>query len=307
MQLFSGMINLQLTLFILISVGFALKKFHVVSDAGQGVMSSLIINLILPCNIIHAFVGELGVTADLVRNCVLAVIISLVIQFLCIFGGPLLFRRWPRKQRNVMEFGIICSNSSFVGLPIAESLYGSLGVLYTSIFQIPQRVTMWTSGLALFTEVSRKDAFVKVIRHPCIVSIFIGFFFMVAPVDMPYLADNTITMISRCTVPMSMLTIGCVLAGANLKTTFSPTVLYHTLWRLILCPLIAYLILLPFPVDTTLRAVVVIMTAMPVGSTTTLLAERYHCDAPFATQITFVSTLFSIITIPMWGMILGGA
>ncbi len=306
MRLFSDMINLQLTLFILIAVGFILKKLRVVSDAGQGVMSSLIINLILPCNIIHSFTANLGVTSDLVRNCVFAVVISLVIQLLCIFGSRLIFRRWPRKQRNVMEFGIICSNSSFVGLPIAESLYGSLGVLYTAVFQIPQRVTMWTSGLALFTEVSRKDAFVKVIKHPCIVSIFIGFFFMVAPFDLPDLADNTITMISRCTTPMSMLTIGCILAGANLKTTFSPTVLYHTLWRLILCPLVAYLLLLPFPVDATLRAVVVIMTAMPVGSTTTLLAERYHCDAPFATQITFVSTLFSILTIPVWGMVLGG-
>lgn len=305
MQLFSDMINLQLTLFILMAVGFVLKKLRVISDAGQGVMSSLIINLILPCNIIHSFTANLGVTSDLMRNCIFAVIISLVLQLLCIFGGRLLFRRWPRKQRNVMEFGIICSNSSFVGLPIAESLYGSLGVLYTAVFQIPQRVTMWTSGLALFTEVSRKDAFVKVIKHPCIVSIFIGFFFMVAPFDLPYLADNTITMISRCTTPMSMLTIGCVLAGANLKTTFSPTVLYHTLWRLILCPLVAYLLLLPFPVDPTLRAVTVIMTAMPVGSTTTLLAERYDCDAPFSTQITFVSTLFSILTIPIWGLILG--
>ncbi len=299
------MLMLQLTLFILISIGFVIKKLGVVSDAGQKVMSSLIINLILPANIIHAFIGDLGVTGELMRSCVFAFLMSVVIQILAIFGSRVLFRRWPRQRQNVLAFGLICSNSSFVGLPVAESLYGPLGVLYTSMFQIPQRFTMWTSGLALFTDVSRKDAFKKLVKHPCILAIVIGFVLMIAPFKLPYLADNTISLISRCTTPMSMLTIGCVLAGADLKTTFSKTVLYHTLWRLILCPLIAYLVLLPFPVDNVLRAVVVVMTAMPVGSTTTILAERYDCDAPFATQITFVSTLFSIITIPVWAMILG--
>lgn len=305
MEFFKTMLMLQLTLFILISIGFVIKKLGVVSDSGQKVMSSLIINLILPANIIHAFIGDLGVTSELMRSCVFAFLMSVVIQILAIFGSRVLFRRWPKKRQNVLAFGLICSNSSFVGLPVAESLYGPLGVLYTSMFQIPQRFTMWTSGLALFTDVSRKEAFKKLVKHPCILAIVIGFVLMIAPFKLPYLADNTISLISRCTTPMSMLTIGCVLAGADLKTTFSKTVLYHTLWRLILCPLIAYLVLLPFPVDNVLRAVVVVMTAMPVGSTTTILAERYDCDAPFATQITFVSTLFSIITIPVWAMILG--
>ena len=299
------MLELQLTLFLLIAVGLLIKKTHVVTAERQGVLSDLIINVILPCNIIHAFLGELTVSADFLKNCALAVVLSTLIQLAAIFGSPLLFRRWPRERRRVLSFGIICSNSSFVGLPMAQSLYGSLGVLYTSIFQIPVRFTMWSSGLALFTKVTRKDAVRKLARHPCIVSIFVGFALMLLPVEPPVLFTDTVTMISQCTVPMSMITIGCILADAEVRTLFAPAIWLHALLRLVLFPLAVYLVLLPFPMDHTLRAICVIMTAMPVGSTTSLLAEKYHCDALFATQLTFVSTFLSIVTIPVWGLILG--
>ena len=299
------MLELQLTLFLLIAVGFLIKKTRVITAERQGVLSDLIINVILPCNIIHAFLGELTISADFLKNCALAVGLSTVIQLVAIFGSPLLFRRWPRERRSVLSFGIICSNSSFIGLPMAQSLYGSLGVLYTSIFQIPVRFTMWSSGLALFTDVSKKDAVVKLARHPCIVSIFVGFVLMLLPVEPPVLFTDTVGMISQCTVPMSMITIGCILADAEVRTLFTPAIWLHALLRLVLFPLAVYLVLLPFPMDHTLRAICVIMTAMPVGSTTSLLAEKYHCDALFATQLTFVSTFLSIITIPVWGLILG--
>ena len=303
---FLRMLELQLTLFLLIAVGIIIKKAHVVTAERQGVLSDIIINVTLPCNTVHAFLGELTISADFLKNCALAVILSALIQLVAIFGSPWLFRRWPRERRNVLSFGIICSNSSFIGMPMAQSLYGSLGVLYTSIFQIPVRFTMWSSGLALFTNVSKKDAVAKLIRHPCIVAIFVGFTLMLLPVKPPALFTDTVDMISQCTVPMSMITIGCILADANVKTLFSPAVLFHTLLRLVLFPLGVYLVLLPFPMDHTLRAICVIMTAMPVGSTTSLLAEKYHCDALFATQLTFVSTFLSIITIPAWALVLGG-
>ena len=56
----------------------------------------------------------------------------------------------------MLAYGIICSNSSFIGIPVIESLYNSLGVMYTSIFQMPIRFTMWSAGLSLFTVVDKK-------------------------------------------------------------------------------------------------------------------------------------------------------
>ena len=202
-----------------------------------------------------------------------------------------------------MTYGMICSNSSFIGIPVAEALYGSLGVMYTSIYQIPIRFTMWTAGLSLFTQVDKKDACRKLAKHPCIIAIFVGFFLMLLPVSLPSFLQNTIASVSRCTIPLSMFVIGAILADADIRTIFTKKTLYFTLLRLILFPLFIFLVLKPFHLDPLLVSICVIMSGMPAGSTTSVLADKYGCDPVFASQIIFVSTLFSIFTIPVLGLL----
>lgn len=304
MSFFSNMLNLQLTLFVLIMVGIFLKKRGYIGEEGKKMLSELLINLILPCNIIQSFSSKIDISSSFVSNCILAVVLSTCIQLIATFGSKLLFTRYPKEQKNVMSYGLICSNSSFIGLPIAECLYGSLGVLYTSIFQIPIRFTMWTAGLSLFTDVNRKDAFKKLIKHPCIVSIFIGFFLMVFPISLPKFLSDTIGTLSKCNVPVSMFVIGATLADADIKTLFSKAILYFTALRLIVFPLFIFVILQFLHIDPLLTSICVIMTGMPAGSTTAILAEKYGCDSQFASQIIFISTLLSIITIPLLTLII---
>ena len=233
------------------------------------------------------------------RNCLLAVGLSAVIQLMSIYGSKLLFRKYPREQRSVLSYGIICSNSSFVGLPVARLLFGDLGVIYTSMFQIPLRFTMWTAGLSLFTSVSRKDAFRKLVRHPCIIAVFAGLLLMAAPVSLPGFLDSAVASVSSCTVPVSMFVIGTILADAPIRSMFSKPVLWYTCLRLVLYPLLLCVLLKPLHLDTTLTNVCILMTGMPAGSTGSILADKYDCDAVFASQIAFASTLCSILTIPL--------
>ena len=100
---------------------------------------------------------------------------------------------------------MIVSNSSFIGIPVVGELYGNLGVLYTSFFQIPIRIMMWTAGLSLFTNVDKKESFQKLIKHPCIIAIVIGAFLMIASVPLPSFLGDTIAGLSKCTTPLSMI------------------------------------------------------------------------------------------------------
>lgn len=304
MEVFATMINLQLELFALIAVGFVLAKRGIVDEGARKALTDLLIDLILPCNIIHSFLGGLDITASLVQNCLLAVLISLCIQLFATYASKFVFAKCPEQEGKVMSYGMICSNSSFIGLPIAEALYGDLGVLYTSLFQIPIRFTMWTAGLALFTSVSKKDALRKLARHPCIVSIFIGMALMLLPVQLPAFLSGTIAAVSKCNVPVSMIVIGAILSQAGGKGLFSRPVVYYTALRLVVFPLLVYAVLRPLPLDPLLVRVAVLMTGMPAGSTTSILAGQYGCDAAFAGRIVFVSTLASIITIPVISMML---
>lgn len=166
MEFFWEMLSLQETMFLLILTGVLIKKLKIIDAAGRKMLSDLLIDVILPCNIVESFLGGMVFPDGFARNCLLAVGLSAVIQLMSIYGSKLLFRKYPREQRSVLSYGIICSNSSFVGLPVARLLFGDLGVIYTSMFQIPLRFTMWTAGLSLFTSVSRKDAFRKLVRPP---------------------------------------------------------------------------------------------------------------------------------------------
>lgn len=298
MELFKTMVQLQLMLFLLILTGIAVRKLKMVDEKSRKALSDLLINLILPCNIIHSFMGDMDISPEFLKNCILSLVISAAIQVAATLGSKLLFRPFAREKKSVMSYGMICSNSSFIGLPVAGAIYSDLGVLYTSIFQLPIRFTMWTAGLALFTDVDRKAAIKKVLLHPCIIAMYIGFALMLLPISLPGFVSNTIGALSSCTIPVSMIVIGAILADADIHTMFSKEILYFTLLRLVVFPLAVYAVLLPFHLDNLVTHIALIMSAMPAGSTTTILADKYGCDAMFASQIVFVSTLFSIVTTP---------
>lgn len=304
MEFILKMLNLQFMLFALMMVGVIANKVHIITSQNRKAFSDLLINIVLPCNIVNSFLSKVEISDSFFRNCVLMLLLSSGIQIFATFISKLLFARFEKKKKNIMSYGLICSNSSFIGLPIAETLYGSIGVMYTSIYQIPTRFTMWTAGLSLFTSVDKKDAFKKLAKHPCIIAIFVGFFLMLLPVSLPSFLQNTIVSISRCTIVLSMLVIGAIIVETDIRTIFTKEVLYYTAIRLLLFPLFIFAVLQPFHLDPLLISICVIMSGMPAGSTTSVLADKYNCDPAFASRIIFVSTLFSIFTIPILGILL---
>ncbi len=292
------MIDLQLNLFLLIIIGIILKRRSIITDAGQKCLSDLTVNIILPCNIIASFLKKIEISEELLKNCVYAFVIALAIQGFSILAGKYFFYRVEEGKRQILTYGLIVSNSSFIGIPVVQALYGAAGVLYTSIFQIPVRITMWSSGLALFTDVDRKDACRKLLRHPCILAVIIGIFCMFCPVKLPVFLDRTITGISKCMVPVSMLAIGSMLSESKWKQFFDPQVLYYCLIRLAVYPLLTLCILRLLGMDALLTNVTVLLTAMPMANTTAILADKYNYNAMFASQVILGSTFLSMLTLP---------
>lgn len=308
MKLFLQMLNLQFAMFILIVIGIIARKRNVVNVQAQKGLSDLLIYFILPCNIIESFQGKL--TPNLIKNSIEAVLISLVIQISSIFLGRILFRRFPDKMKPVLDYGLICSNSSFIGLPVIGNIYNSIGVLYASIFQIPIRITMWTSGLSEFTgrkvdengkmqPVFTKESIKKLMLHPCIVAVFIGLLIMGFQIPLPDCLNKSIAFMSKCTIPISMIVIGCILSECKVNQIFDKATFYFTFIRLIAFPLLVFVILKFLKADPLIIGVSTLLTGMPAGTTTAILADKYGCDAVFGARIIFVSTLLSIFTIPI--------
>lgn len=296
-------LTLQATIFLLVAVGFGVKRLGLIGPQGQKNMNDLVIYIILPCNILHAFMNS-PVEGRLVYYLeVLAV--SLGIQAFCVVYGRLVFRKEPEGRNKCLRYGTICSNAGFLGNPIAEGIYGAEGLVLASIYLIPQRIMMWTSGLAVFTgSTNRKATIQKVLTHPCIVMSELGILLMLTGWKLPEGITGAVDAIGSCNTAMSMMVVGMILADIDLKEFWDVTVAKFTFHRLIVIPAVVYLVCRCLPLDRNAFGICVLLAAMPAGATTSILAEKYGVDPPFATKMVIFSTLLSLPTICMWSMIL---
>ena len=117
-----------------------------------------------------------------------------------------------------------------------------MGLLYASIYLIPQRIVMWSAGVSYFTEsTSKRDLIKKVVTHPCIIAVGIGLTIMIFQIKLPVFLSDTIKSISGCTTAMSMILIGSILADVDIKDMKSKTMWAFSLLRLIIIPLIVFI------------------------------------------------------------------
>lgn len=297
--------TLQGQLLLILAVGVILRRIGLYPSSGNTSLTDFIIYVTLPCSIVVSFLMEIG-TTDLF-SFGLVFIISVLIQFFCYGLSKVLFRKQQRPRRSVLRYGILVSNSMFIGLPIAGELFGSLGVIYASMYLIPLRVVMWTAGLSSFSvnSISLKHTIKKIAFHPCIIAIYIGLFLLLSQLSLPAVVERTMVSIGACTTPLSMVLIGGIIGGIDRKEIRIDLLsLLLSSIRLLLIPFAAYLGCIIFAVDPIVTGVSVVLAGMPVGVTTPIIAGKYGGDAAFASRLVTICTILSMITIPLWALIL---
>lgn len=297
------LVTLQITIFLLVAVGFVLKRIHIVGPQGQKNINDMVIYVILPCNILRAFLDSPAENGFMSYLEVL--VISVFIQAFCVIYGKIAFRKETEGRQKCLRYGTICSNAGFLGNPIAEGVYGAEGLMLASIYLIPQRIMMWSSGLAVFSGTSdKKQTMKKVLTHPCILACVLGILFMLADIQLPPGLDGMVTAVGNCNTAMSMMVIGMILADINIRDFWDRTVVKYTIHRLIIIPAAVYAVCRFLPLDRTAFGICVLLAAMPAGATTSILAEKYEMEPAFATKMVIFSTLLSLPTICIWSLLL---
>ena len=297
------MLTLQVTIFSVMAIGFLLKKIKLISARGQKEITDLVINLILPANIITSFMTE--ISSDTISDCAWIAVISIGIQLIALFYGNLFFHKENENRLKCLRYAIICSNAGFLWNPVAEGVFGSVGLMLASVYLIPQRIMMWSEGIAIFSGVSDKKATLKkVVTHPCVLACFIGFILMVGQIKLPAVILTPVQTLGRCNTALSMMVIGMILADIDVKTILDKTVIRYTIHRLVIIPIMVYLVCRLLPVSRLVCGVSVLLAAMPAGATTSMLAAKYDRDPEFATKLVVFSTLCSIPAIMIWSSVL---
>ena len=294
----NNMLNMQLMMFLLVAIGFLIRKIGIVNTEGRKNMIDLCIYLTLPFNVLHSFLREWN--WNLFVSCGIILLLSAGYNAISVLFSAALYKKADKKRQKPLKYGTIVSNSGFLGNPVVEGIYGTNGLLYAALFMLPVRIVMWSIGVSVFMKDGKDHLLKKILTHPCIVAIYGGVIIMISGIQFPTFVESTITGISNCNTPLSMMLVGMMLAEVHPKGLIDKTMVFYTFVRLALIPAVVFAITAFLPIDPMLRGITVIMAGMPAPITTALLSAKYGGDEEYATGLIFLSTLLSLITLPVW-------
>jgi len=300
---FSELYRLMGMMVLLMGAGFLMRKTGIITLEGKKCLTDIILYAILPCNIIKAFSREME--AGFWSTFFMVLLMAVLAQVVSFLLSRLLYRRFDAGEKCVYQYATVCSNSGFMGNPLAEGVFGETGLLYASIFLIPQRIVMWTAGVSSFQKTeSGKTAYRKILTHPCMVATYIGMVIMVFQIPLPGVLGDTILAFSNCCTAMTMVYIGTILTDVDFRELCGKHQIFFAAIRLALIPALVYGICRLTGMDALITGVSTLLSATPAGSTTSLLAAKYGADEKAAARCVVFTTALSAVTIPVWSMFL---
>lgn len=291
-------------LFLLIVIGFIAGKLKLISEQGQKDITQLVLYVTMPATIFSAMPLEMSQerlnTAFLVLGVmVFCYIIMFIVGFISSKRLPL-----TKGQKDIFQTALLLSNTSFMGYPIIQSLLGQEALFYAVVGAgfIFETVS-WSLGVYLISRNgSESDGFnwKKVVFSPGILSIVVGLIFFGFQWSVPEPINSVIDMMSPATSPLAMIVIGLMLSRSNLKEAFQNKFIYlASALKLLVVPMIITLTLKAFGISGPALVIPVIMISMPTATYVAMFSGNYGNDSKFASQIVFMTSLLSMITIPI--------
>lgn len=299
----------MLQLFLIMLVGWVGHKSRVFPEATQSVLTKLVVYITTPCTILYSVLNNdnLPGVGTLVQLILISTGCYVLVALLSFLAVRLL--RIPEGSRGTYICMLIFTNCGFIGFPVVQAIYGSSAVFYAAVINIPYYPVLYTLGVWLLTRdaaVTQGSAQKKVrldiatLISPCMVASLLAIVFALTGWKLPSVLTDTIASIGNITTPGALLVIGISIAKQPIREMLGSVKIYlMSLVRLIVLPAIIWLALRPLISDATLLGVVVVTFAMPTATMVNMLAAEYHSDEPSSVKGVFITTLLSMVTIPI--------
>jgi predicted permease len=296
-----ALLNQVLIIFMMMLVGVYCRKRNIVDEKVNKGLTAMLLNITLPLNIISAF--NFQYSKEMITNMFIIFSFGLLVHPMSFFIAKFVYSKFAIEEKNILIFSAVFSNCAFMAFPVLESLYGKIGILYGSAFLAPFNIYLWTLGVMLYEGDGAKFK-LKNILNPGIISVVVGIVIFVCSIRLPFAVNRCFEMIGSMTTPLSMIITGVIIGGMDVKKIFTrPSIYVSALVRLILIPVICALLLRIIGLDEKVYGVCVLVAAMPVAAMATVFAENFGGDAQFASQNVFITTILSLLTIPVLALI----
>ena len=295
MEIVTILIKQVFIMFVLMAIGFVAYRKQILSNQGTKDIGKLLLNVAIPMIVISNFCVEKSAekTAELFE--------SALLSFLCMALSVAFAYLVYHKKDRIAEFSAAFSNAGFIGIPLVQAIFGSGAVFYISMMIVLINMLQWTYGVYTITDDKSVMDFKKIMKNPLILSVGIGIVIYFLNIRLPKIAMDIISSISAINTPLAMIVSGVYLAQSDLLNAMRKKDAWLlSLSRLIVIPLIVMLVFrfLPFG-GTAMKLSILLAGACPVGSNVAVFAQQYDKDYRKGVEYVCVSTLLSILTLPL--------
>ncbi len=292
-------------LFALIFLGFFIGKRGIVQKNSIPDLSNLVLKVTMPVTVFCSIVDQQGKSS---ASPYWQIFVGVILLYLCsalLSLAVVKVLRVPRDEQGVWIFSCMLSNNGFMGLPLALSVFGSEGMFLMALGNVIGNLLIFSVGIKLLTwhyPMKEKLSLRKMLVNNINIAVVVGFIFLLGNIPVPDIADQLLTYISNITSGLSMIVVGLSLSRLAIREVFRDRRMFLLpVLRLLVLPLLvmAVLNILPFEMDTLTRDILILTAALPSASAQSMITEQYHTNTSAASRAVFITTLFSIVTVPL--------
>ena len=296
----STLLGKMLVFAVLMLIGYLMARRGVIGPAFTRTASSLVLNVFMVGTILNSMIST-GAERDL-SNLPEIILMTFMMTLIGYATAWLVTRLVRIEPDNAPSFEILMGvgNSMFIALPIAGALYGAYAVFIVSLSCIPFNVFLYSYGVWRIRGTETGKLRVKDMFSIPLIATLLGLLILVLDLSVPKVIVDIFSSLSGATMPMSMMVIGASLGSVSLLDAFrNPKLAILSAVRLILIPILTWVICRLLTDDPVLLMTCMIIAASPSAVIVSVIAIQYGRDGVFASEAVQHSTICSIVTIPL--------
>ena len=307
---FIGAFEAVLVMVLLILTGFFLTKFHKIDEKISKFISWTVVNITLPCYMLHNITTSFE-PAEIwhIPQYIALPLVSVLIGYVLGWVVVKVFRIEP-KYAGTMIVMTAQNNTIFMGLPVNLALFGEASVPYVLYYYMANTVLFWTLGVYTISGGRKGNdggkSLLARIFSPPLMGLLAGLFFLILNIPVPTFLQDTCENIGAMTTPLSMMFIGYVLCSSGLsKIRVNKNMVLGLICRFAVGPLVAVTLFCLVPLPALMRNVFIVQAFMPVMTNQAIIAKEYGADSEFPAVMVSVSTIMSLVLLPLIRVALG--
>lgn len=293
-----------ISMFAIVFVGYGANRLNWLPNESVKYLSNLLINIAAPCVMLVSLNGQ-ELTHKTASLTGIILLLTLGLCVLCTALGFLVVKilKIPLDRQGVYVFSLTYSNNGFLGMAVAQTVFGSQGMFVMVIANIALGVCIYTIGMLTVTygtagKVSFKDSLKSMWNVPLGASV-LGLLLFLLQIRLPGMAVDFMSLMGNMMVPLSMVIIGVQLADSGLLYTLKQKGLYNiSLLRLVVMPAIVFPLMLALRVPVMVTAVMTLTAALPPASLGPVLTAKYGGNTTLAAGCVSLGTFFSLFSVP---------